>query len=177
MFLGMRWPDLGLLKIFGESNKSQNRNFLKNISFLSHDINLSGEQTINDFLKFHSYFFPKYSKEIESKLLNFFELNRNNKIGAHSTGQQRKIQIVAALSAQTELIIIDEITAVLDPLSRKKFFKLLDEHNKLYKKTILLATNVVDDLELCSDKIFLIKNGECSIHGPQNITRLFGDVN
>lgn len=173
MLISMRWTDTGELKILGQPTKTRNRDFLREVSFLSHDVQLNGIQRIEDFLNFHAFFYPNYSIKIQNELLDYFELDPKKKISEHSTGQQKKIQIIAGLAAQTKLIIVDEVTAVLDPETRKKFFDVLTLHCKEYKKTIILATNVVEDLKVCSSKILFIKKGYATIHDPSEINSLF----
>jgi ABC-type multidrug transport system ATPase subunit len=177
MLLSIRWNDTGVLNVLGQSVKSEDRKHLRDIAFLSHDVQFNGSQKICDFLDFHSFFYPNYSKKIETELLGFFELDQSKKIAVHSTGQQKKIQIVAGLAAQTKLVIIDEVTAVLDPDTRNKFFQLLEQHNKEFNKTIILATNLVNDLAVCSSKILYIKKGSSTIHEPHDIGTLFKTKN
>ena len=49
VLVGFRWTDTGDLKIFGNSIRNKSREYLKNVSFLSHDVQLSGGQKISDF--------------------------------------------------------------------------------------------------------------------------------
>lgn len=161
LLIGKRRSDTGELLIF---NRPYHRNVLKQISFLSHEIQLIGELKIADFFSFHSYFYPNYSKEIEKELCAIFKVDVKKLIAENSTGEQKKIQIIAGLAANTELVIVDEITAVLDPVTRQLFFEVIKEQNKKYNKTIVLATNVIEDLYSTVSKVILIKKGICNVH-------------
>lgn len=173
VLIGFRWTDTGDLKIFGESIRNTKRDYLKNVSFLSHDVHLAGEQKIRDFLKFHAFFYSNYSLEIEKELLDYFSIDSDKKISTLSTGQQKKIQIIAALSSNTKLIIIDEVTAVLDPEARARLYIKLHEHSKKMKKTIILATNLLEDLEIYADKILYVSDKTASIHLSHEMKEVF----
>lgn len=140
---------------------------------LSHDISLKTDVTISDFLKFNSFFYPNYSKKLEEKLLVDFKLDPSVLIGSLSTGQQRRVQIVAGVAADTKVLFIDEITAVLDPLFRIIFFKLLKKLNKEEGKTIILATNIYEDLKDVADKILYLDTHHASIRSIEEMDRIF----
>lgn len=154
--MGFRWPDSGVVKIFGETIRTKNKDYLANLSYLAHDVQMAGDQTISSFLNFHSFFYAEYSKKTEKDLLNYFSVDPKKDISALSTGQQKKIQIIAALSSGTRIIVIDEITAVLDFETRSLLFKKLKESVELYGKTVVIATNLIEDLNGTVNKIFEI---------------------
>jgi len=176
VLLGLRWTDTGDVKILGKSNRTRDKDYLKNISFLSHDIQLPGSLKISEFLNFHSFFYENYSKEIEADLLNYFSIDKDKKIGTLSTGQQRKIQIIAGLAANTKLIIIDEITAVLDPESRARLYIKLHDHSKQMNKTILLATNLIEDLEIYADKILHVSDSTTEVLSSKDLNGMFKKI-
>ena len=106
-------------------------------------------------------------------MLEYFELDKETLIGTLSTGQQKKVQIISALSSDTKMIIIDEITAVLDPETRYRFFSKISEFNKKFKKTIILATNIVEDLKNRVDNILYINGESCELLNPNQIDTIF----
>ena len=154
LIMGFRWPDAGEVKILGKNIRTKNKEYLKDVSYLAHDVQIAGGQTIASFLKFHSFFYEGYSEEIEKELLVYFSIDSSMEVSSLSTGQQKKILIVAALASGTKLIVIDEITAVLDSITRKLLFKKLNEHVLKFKKTVVIATNISEDLVGNITKIF-----------------------
>lgn len=176
MLVGIRWTDTGDVKVLGESIRVKSKEYLKYISFLSHDVQLAGGQKIYEFLNFHSFFYENYSKDIEKELLEFFNIDPGQSIFKLSTGQQKKIQIIAGLSANTKLVIIDEVTAVLDPETRARLFIKLHEHSKKMNKTIILATNLLEDLEIYADKILYVHDSTASVHSPNEMKGLMAKI-
>ena len=75
-----------------------------------------------------------------------------------SMGQKQKIIIAEALSLQTDYIILDEPTAMLDPDSKKQILNLLCELNKS-GKTIILITHILDEI-FYSDRCIYLKDNK-----------------
>lgn len=173
LILGLKQLSSGTIQVLGEDPYSFERKFKSSVVFLSQDITLKGDAVIGEFLKFHSAFFPRYSKEEEAQLLDLFELKKNLKIGSLSTGQQKKVQIISNLATCPQLILIDEITAVLDPEARSLFFAELQRMKKTYGTSILLATNIAEDLHATADQVLFVDQGTASLHGADQIKELF----
>lgn len=173
VILGNKKASLGKIEVLDENPHSSERKNKQQIVYLSQDVSIKGDVTIGNFLKFHSSFYPNYSQADESHLLDVFELSKDQKIGALSTGQQKKVQIIAGFSAVPKLIIIDEITAVLDPETRDKFFKELLHVKEKYQSAILLATNLAEDLVDRADRVLFIENRQAVVHNPEDIMKLF----
>lgn len=173
ILMGFRKCSEGSITVLGEDPHSSDRNEKENIIFLSQDITLKGNLTISQFLHFHSSFYKDYSTQDESHLLAVFSLKKDMKIGALSTGQQKKVQIIAGLSTRPKLILIDEITAVLDPETRDIFFREIENVRRKYNCSIILATNIAEDLVNRVDSVFFIQKQEARMYDPSQIMKLF----
>lgn len=173
VLLGMKKKQAG--SIYFEGNSVDNL-LLENrsrVAYISQDIFLKNNMSVKEFLNFHAHFYPNYSSEFQQELLDYFELKLQTKLGSLSTGQKNKVQAVAGLAANTDLIIVDEVTAVLDPKSRHRFFAKLVEYNKVHGKTIMLATNIVEDLIGRVEHILFMSENKCLVHRHATIEKLF----
>ncbi|MBY0413364.1 MAG: ABC transporter ATP-binding protein [Bdellovibrionales bacterium] len=173
LLLGIKPLTSGTIKILGEDPLSPQRVCLSDICFLSQDNSLKSSLSVRQFLNFYSNLYPNYSKDEEAHLLNFFSLKPESIIGSLSTGQQKKVQIVAGMSARPKIVLIDEITAVLDPETRNHFFQVLKRHKDERKLGIILATNIAEDLISRADRVFFIDNGRGESVSPSEILNLF----
>jgi ABC-2 type transport system ATP-binding protein len=173
ILMGFRKASSGEVKVFDEDPFAIARAHRNEIAFLSQDVGLKGSLTIGEFLNFHSQFYPRYNKGYESELLSLFRLDSMAKVGSLSLGQQKKVQIVAALASRPRLILIDEITAVLDPETRSVFFRELEKYRKKNPCAILLATNIAEDLIHRCSQIIFVKEQKASVHAPEEIASLF----
>ncbi len=173
LLMGFRKSSSGLLEIMGEDPHAIARAHRKDVVFLSQEVSIKSSISIRQFLKFHASFYDLYSTEEEAHLLKVFQLDAEARIGSLSTGQQKKVQVVANLSVKPKLILIDEITAVMDPETRQIFFNEISRMRKEYKSAVILATNIAEDLIERVDKIYFIKDKKGSLYSPQDIGRLF----
>lgn len=173
IILGIRACTSGSIKILGEDPMNADRAHLSSICFLSQDSVLKGSLTVEQYLKFYASLYPTYSVEQEGKLLRYFSLEKKIQIGALSTGQKKKVQAVGALSTFPKLILIDEITAVLDPETRDQLFKILLHLKEQNGLSIVLATNIAEDLINRADRVLFIDKGEAAVHAPSEIFKLF----
>jgi ABC-2 type transport system ATP-binding protein len=163
----------GEIKILNEVPFEDSRQNRDQIVFISQDLTLPGTFKIGEYTNFFSQLYPLYNRDIEKDLLNRFSLSADTKIGSLSTGQQRKVQIIAGLAALPKVLIVDEITAVLDPETRSHFFDALLEFQKSHQLTTILATNIAEDLIDITSKIIFINNEKVEIHPSSDILKLF----
>ena len=116
-----------------------------------------------------------FSKDdIEKQIDNALELTgmkdfKYTNTSELSLGQKQKIVISEALAINTEIIILDEPTAMLDPISKKEIMKLLSDLNKL-GKTIIIVTHNLDEIFYSTRCLYLNNN---IIENDFNIENLF----
>lgn len=173
LILGLRNNYTGKIQVLDETPSEINRQRLEDIFFISQDLTLPGKFTIEEFCEFNKILYSNYNVNIEKQLMKFFELQYDTKIGSLSTGQQRKVQIVCALSAQPKLLIVDEITAVLDPETRSKFYLALKKSQEQFGVSVVIATNIAEDLVECAQRIYFIKEKQVLEHSSHEINQLF----
>ena len=90
-----------------------------------------------------------------------------------SLGQKQKIAIASILSINPNIILFDEPTTMLDPLSKTNIHQIVSNLHKAEKKTIIYVTNVIDEI-LLSDRIIVLDNGE--IKSDFNKKDLFNNI-
>lgn len=173
IIMGQREATTGSISVIDENPFANQRKNLEAIAFLAHDSTVKSDISVEEFLAFHAHFYKKYNKQLEKRFIEEFSIDVKSKIGALSTGQQRKAQIVAAFASMARLVLIDEVTAVLDPNTRSIFFKIVEEYTKL-GNTVLLATNIALDLKKRADKIIFINDTKSTIvENAEKIDELF----
>ena len=97
-----------------------------------------------------------------------------------SGGQQQRVAIAAVLAMQPEIIVLDEPTSFLDPLSAEKIFEVIHELNKKLGITVVLVEHRLDLTAKYADHIIIMDEGKVCFDGnPRKIlsteeTRLIG---
>ncbi|MCX8153966.1 MAG: ATP-binding cassette domain-containing protein [Candidatus Bathyarchaeota archaeon] len=97
-----------------------------------------------------------------------------------SGGQQQRVAIAAVLAMKPEIIVLDEPTSFLDPLSAEKIFEVIHELNKKLGITVVLVEHRLDLTARYADHIIIMDEGRVRFDGsPREIlsteeTRLIG---
>ena len=82
-----------------------------------------------------------------------------------SGGQQQRVAIASVLAMQPEVIILDEPTSFLDPLSAKKIFEVIDNLNKNLGITVVLVEHRLDLTAKYATHIIVMDEGKVVLDG------------
>ncbi|WP_330230744.1 ABC transporter ATP-binding protein [Nocardia sp. NBC_00508] len=93
-----------------------------------------------------------------AELLERFDLDPHQKARAYSKGNRQKVALVAALSSDAELLLLDEPTVGLDPLKEAEFQRCITE-SKSEGRTVLLSSHVLAEVEALCDRVSIIRRG------------------
>jgi energy-coupling factor transporter ATPase len=105
------------------------------------------------------------------KLTDIYEL-RERAPHELSGGQQQRVAIASVLAMQPEVIILDEPTSFLDPLSAKKIFEVIHDLNRNLGITVVLVEHRLDLTAGYSDHIIIMDEGKVVLDGdPREILR------
>ncbi|KAM5199113.1 phospholipid-transporting ATPase ABCA3-like isoform 1-T2 [Hipposideros larvatus] len=103
-------------------------------------------------------------KEISHMLSTFNLLDKRNAFPESlSGGLKRKLSIMIALIGNSKVVILDEPTAGMDPLSRRVTWGLLQQYKQ--DRTILLTTHYMDEADILGDRIAIMVKGSLQCCG------------
>lgn len=86
-----------------------------------------------------------------------------------SGGQKQRIAIAGVLAMKPECIVLDEPTAMLDPVGRKEVMETIERLNREEGITMILITHYMDEA-VRADKVFVIDDGDLVMQGtPKEI--------
>ena len=143
----------------------------KIVGYMPEHFSLYMDLTVEENLNFFATVFNTTIKEnyhLIEDIYKLLEPFKDRRAGALSGGMKQKLALSCALIHKPEILLLDEPTTGVDPVSRKEFWDML---KKLKKSglTTLVSTPFMDDAELC-DEVALIQNGNIlSIDTPVNI--------
>lgn len=89
----------------------------------------------------------------------------DKEINSLSTGQKQKIALASALAIEPQLLLLDEPTSQLDPLSSKKFLEVLRNVTKDLDLTVIMSEHRIDELYEYVDDVIVLNNGVIVAHG------------
>jgi len=134
---------------------------------------------IRDFLQFFGRLYGLSGIELRRRiqeLLEFFQLEdkADEEINALSHGMRRKLHLARALLHNPSVLLLDEPTIGLDPISAKD---LRDRLKQLSREgtTVLLSTHYMPEAEEYCDRVLLLNLGKVvAIDSPQNLIQRHG---
>lgn len=109
----------------------------------------------------------KEKATLESELINRFDLKLalTKRTRTLSGGTRQKLSMVLAGMYDPDLLILDEPTAGLDPISNINLKDFLTAHRET-KRTVLITTHIMSDLEELADEVIVIIDGRIRFSGP-----------
>ena len=82
-----------------------------------------------------------------------------------SGGEQRKAAIAGIIAMKPELLVLDEPTAGLDPVSKREILDLLKSFNKDHKVAVIMVSHNMDEIAEYADRLIAMHNGQVLLDG------------
>jgi len=164
--LGMVIPNKGQITVLGETIKN-NSAYRNQIDYLPQIANFPSNLKVKELIRMIKDLRGNSDKEKE--LITLFKLEPflNKKLGNLSGGTKQKVNIVLTFMFESPLIILDEPTTGLDPISLIRLKELIQkEKNK--GKTILITSHIMSFVEEVSDEIVFLLEGKIYFKGSIN---------
>lgn len=163
--LGLITPDGGEIRIFGKPLEDFTVKDKQQLGVVLSDSGFSGYLTVNDILPVLGSMYKSFDRTFFLQQLEKFQLPRNKKIKEFSTGMKAKLKILAAVSHDARLLILDEPTAGLDVIARDELLEILREFmEQKEERSILISSHISDDLETLCDDLYMIHDGKIILH-------------
>src|ERR1039457_979082 len=114
-------------------------------------------------------------EERSNQYLRMFDMDRfaNRLAGKLSGGMRQKLSLVCALVAQPRVLLLDEPTTGVDPVSRREFWDVL-AHLSADGLTILVATPYLDEAERCHRIAFMHQGRFLELGTPKELCASLG---
>lgn len=160
--------DAGNAYLFGEDVRLHGPSVRKRVGLIPDAAlpNISGQQL----LKHTGWHLGHSGSELREQIIRVIDLIGGSSFYARNTktmskGQRQRIKIANALLSDPELIIADEPTAGLDPVSRQTLLKLFSELVNDQGKTVFFSNHVISEVEKVSDHLIILNQGEIQTMG------------
>ena len=156
-------PTSGKVLIAGQDIERNPLAIRRKIGYLPENPPLYPNMTVLEYLKFASRLKDIPAKDTRrsiDKVLDDCRLLyvQNRVIEQLSKGYKQRIGIAQAIIHEPEVLILDEPTSGLDPVQIQQVRKLIKDIE--HKRTVLLSTHVLSEIELIARRILIINRGE-----------------
>jgi len=156
MLAGIIEPDSGSADIVGLDLRKDSSEIKSQIGYVSQHFGLYSELSVIENIRFYASLYDVTDEKRFEHLMQKYELDvyKDTKAGELSGGYQRRLSLVCALAHDPKLLFLDEPTAGIDPITRKRiwdiFYTLVSEG-----KTLFVTTHYMEEAERCSEIAFL----------------------
>jgi ABC-2 type transport system ATP-binding protein len=158
---GLLQADGGQIRVLGHDPVREHRALTARVGYLSQRFSLYGDLTIDENIAFFAeiHGVKEYGHR-RDQLLDMTQLTpfRKRLADKLSGGMKQKLALACTLVHEPELILLDEPTTGVDPVSRREFWKLLSEF-LAHGITILMSTPYLDEAERCT-RVALLHEGK-----------------
>lgn len=149
-------PTAGTSQVLGGSGADPR--IRARLGYLPADLHIDPRYTAADLIDFYGRLRGGHDAAWVAELLERFDLDPDRRVGELSTGNRRKVGIVAAVAHRPELLILDEPTSGLDPLLQHEFQVLLRELTA-GGATVFLSSHVLPEVELLAHRVAILRHG------------------
>ena len=166
MIMDILGPDRGEVLLFGRPREANDG---RRIGYLPEERGLYRKMTVEDHLRFMAELSGVARAEAARRVrdgLTRVELTEwaAKKVETLSKGMQQKVQLLATVLHEPELLILDEPFSGLDPINQGMFKEMIAELRRA-GKTILFSTHILEQAEKLCDEIALVARGRVVLTG------------
>jgi ABC-2 type transport system ATP-binding protein len=160
---GLFAPDGGTVRVFGMDYRSKPSEILKRLGVMFQARAIDLDMTVEANLKFHGALFGLHGKPLKERIEGaaaFLEITDLLKrpVRTLSGGNQRRAEVARALMNLPDLMLMDEPSTGLDPVTRRLLVRHMQDIRRRHGTSILWATHIVEEVA-DADRIILIVAG------------------
>jgi len=176
LLCGLLHADAGTVRVFDRDPVREHAWVTERVGYLSQRFSLYGDLTIDENIEFFAEIHGvRGYKARRDTLLEMTQLTpfRGRLADKLSGGMKQKLALACTLVHEPELIVLDEPTTGVDPVSRREFWKLLAEF-LARGITIVMSTPYLDEAERCARVALLHEGRPLAVDEPSRLRRLIG---
>ena len=171
---GAMHQDAGEVLVAGEP-VWENEPVKARMAFIPDDIFFFNSANVRDMQRFYRGLYPRFDDAMfETLLKEFAELDPKKNIRGFSKGMQRQTAFLLALCAWPEILVLDEPVDGLDPIVRRKIWRLILADVAERETTVLISSHNLRELEDVCDHVGILKGGKLLLE--HSLDELQGNV-
>lgn len=154
-------PDSGDASVLGMplSSMADALEIRRRVGFVTEDKELYPYMTVGQVIQFTRPFFPGWRNDLERRYLQMFDLPPRKKIPDLSKGMRSKLMLLLAISRGAEVLILDEPTDGMDPVTVEELLRELVSLSVTDGTTIFFSSHQLREVEKIADHIMILERG------------------
>ena len=174
MVCGLVVPSSGTLDVLGIDVTANPQKVQDRISYMPQKFGLYEDLSVSENMNLYADLHSVPLEERKERFARLLEMTGLAKFterlaGKLSGGMKQKLGLACTLVRSPELLILDEPTVGVDPLSRRELWEILQQLVADEGLTVLVSTAYMDEAELCS-KVIVVEEGKVLYdNAPENL--------
>ncbi|MGZ5285832.1 MAG: ABC transporter ATP-binding protein [Flavisolibacter sp.] len=174
--IGLLEPDEGNIEVLGESVKNLSIDALDrlrvHVGFLFQSNALYDSMTVRDNLEFP---LRRHWMEVAQEDMNSLVMEALSNVGLRETvdmmpvelsgGMRKRIALARTMILKPRILLYDEPTTGLDPVTSREISELMMEVQKKYKTSSLIISHDMNCIRRTADRVMILINGSCYAEG------------
>ncbi len=166
LIFGLARNDAGQIHVLGLDHRADEVSLKRRAAYVGPDLNFQLWGTVGKAIRFVRGFYPGWDDSYCAALMKAFHLSDTERIATLSFGGRTKLSFkLPALARRPEISTLDEPTTGLDAVSRQEVFGELLNAVEEGKRTVLISSHGLSDIERFADHVGMIKNGKLLLEG------------
>jgi ABC-2 type transport system ATP-binding protein len=172
MLMNLIQPTFGEITLFGGAYPGDEVAIKRRIGYAPERPSGYDGLSPRDLGEFVSRFYPGWDQRLYEDLLADVAIEPYKLFGKFSTGTQRRLTFAIALATGSELLLLDEPTAGVDPFARRQILEgisrfMMDE--RYGDRTVVFATHVMEEVRRIADYVAFLVDGKLLGHFEKDV--------
>ncbi len=163
ILMGSETLDRGEVSIFDFDVFKSPSKLRENIGYVSENIHFELPLSAMEVVDHYKEFYPQFDMKLFTRIARERHFDLNKHFNDYSRGQKMQFTLMLALSINAKIILVDEVTSVLDIYARKYFMTLLHQFVKM-GGTVVLTTNIIAEVQNYATHLVMLKDGKVHIN-------------
>ncbi|GIQ67848.1 ABC transporter ATP-binding protein [Xylanibacillus composti] len=161
LMMNMAQPDSGTVHLFGGSYEEDEVKLKQRIAYVPETFYHPDDgMTVRMETSFVKRWYPRWNEALYQELAAKYELPLDKKLKDCSKGTLRRMELVHALAAEADVLLLDEPSSGLDPFVWRDWIDDLRRWMEQGERSIVIATHMMEEVKRLADYIAILHRGE-----------------
>ena len=163
IIMGLLRPTRGMCEVLGHDSQSLTPDIRMRIGYLVEGHFLYSGMRVHECAKFQRAGYSRLNDSLFDQIVDDFGITQSTYVGHLSRGQRAGVALALALAPDPELLVLDDPALGLDPVSRHALNETLIDLAADGKRTVLLSSHLLDDVERVADRVMVMIDGRLKV--------------
>ncbi len=163
ILMGLLSPTRGSARTLGSDATTMSIDTRKRIGYLVEGHYLYPSMRVKECQNFQRAGYDSWNSSLFNDIVRHFSIDPSARVSTLSRGQRAGVALALVLAPDPELLVLDDPALGLDPVSRRALNETLIEFAAGGKRTVLLSTHLLDDVERIADRVAVMVGGRLKV--------------